>query len=165
MYSCGSLHVDEQRQDVQLEPMYNSSVPIRDVALRICRKQWTIGRCGERGSGISVLIAQHEGNDDDSLDKDIHKMTRFVPRSRPTGEEQEATTRVHGRVERQRKPYYMFRRDVVLPIDNLIKTWRETEIMQRIEWCLRARPVEVEKRSESRNNATLWSNLVPHPWR
>ena len=40
-----------------LEPSYSSSMLIRDVALKICRKQWTIGRCGERGSGISVLIA------------------------------------------------------------------------------------------------------------
>ena len=48
-----------QRQDVQLEPTYSSSVQIRDVALRICRKQWTIGSYGERGSGISMLIARH----------------------------------------------------------------------------------------------------------
>ena len=34
MYSCGSLYHDEQRQDVQLEPLHSSSVPIRDVALR-----------------------------------------------------------------------------------------------------------------------------------
>ena len=32
--------------------------------LRICRKQWTIVRCGERGSGISVLIARHDDDDD-----------------------------------------------------------------------------------------------------
>ena len=51
---------NEQRQDVQFEPTYNSSVPIRDVAQRIYRKQWTIGRCAERGSGISVLIARHD---------------------------------------------------------------------------------------------------------
>ena len=46
--------MDEQRQDVPLETIYSSSVPIRDVALKICRKQWTIGWCGKRGSGISV---------------------------------------------------------------------------------------------------------------
>ena len=60
MYSCGSLHMDEQRQDVQFEPTYSSSVPIRDVALRVCRNQWTIGRCRERRSWISALIAWHE---------------------------------------------------------------------------------------------------------
>ena len=35
MYSCGTLLMDEQRLDVQLEPTYSSSVSIRDVALRI----------------------------------------------------------------------------------------------------------------------------------
>ena len=39
MYSCGPLHMDEQRLDVQFEPTYSSSVPIRDVALGIGRKQ------------------------------------------------------------------------------------------------------------------------------
>ena len=39
---------------------YSSSVLIRGVALRICRKQWTIGKRGEKGSGISVLIARHD---------------------------------------------------------------------------------------------------------
>ena len=69
MYSCGPLHMDEQRQDVQLEPTYSSSVPIRDVAVRIGRKQWTIGRCGERGSGISMLIARHDDDDNDCFYK------------------------------------------------------------------------------------------------
>ena len=69
MYSCGPLHMDEQRQDGQLEPTYCSSVPIRDVALKTCRKQWTIRSGGERGSGISVLIAQH--------DHDINNKSKF----------------------------------------------------------------------------------------
>ena len=64
MYSCRPLHMDEQRQDDQLEPTYSSSVPIRDVVLRTCRKQWMIGRGGERGSGISLLIARHDDDDD-----------------------------------------------------------------------------------------------------
>ena len=34
IYSYGPLHMDEQRQDVQLEPTYSSSVPILDVALK-----------------------------------------------------------------------------------------------------------------------------------
>ena len=61
MYSCGPLHMDDQRQDDQLEPTNSSSVPIWDVALRTCRKQWTIiGMGAERGSWISVLIARHD---------------------------------------------------------------------------------------------------------
>ena len=55
MYSCGLFHVDEQ-----YEPTYCSSVPIQDVALKTCWKQWTIERGGEGGSGISVLMAQHD---------------------------------------------------------------------------------------------------------
>ena len=54
----------KQRQDDQLKPTYSGSVPIRDVALKTCQKQWTRGRGGERGSGISVLIAQHDDDDD-----------------------------------------------------------------------------------------------------
>ena len=78
MYSCRPLPFDEQRQDVQLEPTYSSSVPIRDVALRTCRKQWTIGRRGERGSGISVLIARHDDDeDDDDNDDDIELSNGF----------------------------------------------------------------------------------------
>ena len=73
MYPCEPLHMDVQRQDNQLEPTYSSSVPIGDVALRTCRKQKTIGRGGERGSGISVLIAQH----DDDYDIYIY-IERFV---------------------------------------------------------------------------------------
>ena len=59
--------MDEQRQNVQLEPTYSSSVLIQYVALRIFRKQWTIGKCGERGSGISMLIARHDDDDDDVI--------------------------------------------------------------------------------------------------
>ena len=61
MYSCRPLHTDEQRQDDQLEPTYNRSVPIQDVALKTCRKQRTIGKGGEKGSGISV---RHDDDDD-----------------------------------------------------------------------------------------------------
>ncbi len=49
--------MDEQRQDGQLEPIDNSSVPIQDVAWRTNRERWMIEAVGERGSGISVLAA------------------------------------------------------------------------------------------------------------
>ena len=39
MYSRGLLHMDEQRHDNQLEPTYSSSVPVRNVALKTCRKR------------------------------------------------------------------------------------------------------------------------------
>ena len=39
IYSCGPLHMNEQKQDDQLEPTHSSSEPIRDVVLKTCRKQ------------------------------------------------------------------------------------------------------------------------------
>ena len=49
--------MDEQKLDDQPKPTYHSSVPIQDAALKACWKQWTIGRGGERESGMSVLMA------------------------------------------------------------------------------------------------------------
>ena len=54
----------EQKQSDQLEPTYGSSVKIRGVALRTYRKQWTIGRSGERGIGISLLTARQDDDYD-----------------------------------------------------------------------------------------------------
>ncbi len=54
----------EQKQDDQLEPTYSSSVPILYVALKTCRKEWVIGEGGDGGSGISVVIARHDDDDD-----------------------------------------------------------------------------------------------------
>ena len=72
MYSYGPPHMAGQKQDDQLEHKFSSYVRIWDVALKTCQRRWTIGRSGERGSGISVLAAQHD--DDDSLKIDIHSM-------------------------------------------------------------------------------------------
>ena len=44
-----TVNMDEQRQDVQLEPTYNSSVLIQDVFLKTCQKQWTIEKGVEKG--------------------------------------------------------------------------------------------------------------------
>ena len=60
----GTPHMAEQKQGDQLEPTYSSSVRIRGVALRTCQKLWTIGRSGERGSGISVLMARQDDDDE-----------------------------------------------------------------------------------------------------
>ena len=43
---------------------YSSYVRIRDVALKTCRRRWTIGRSGERGSRISVQAARHDDDHD-----------------------------------------------------------------------------------------------------
>ena len=68
MYSNGPLHVAEQKHGNQLEPTYISSVRIQDVALRTCLKQWTIGRSGEKGSGISVPMTGQDHDDDDNAE-------------------------------------------------------------------------------------------------
>ena len=59
-YFCGPLHMDEQRQDDQLEPINNSSVPIQDVALKTFRERWMTEKDGGRGSERSVLVTQHD---------------------------------------------------------------------------------------------------------
>ena len=56
--------MNKQRQDDQLEPTYSSSAAMWDVTLKTCRKQWIIERGGEKGSGISVLMARHDDDDD-----------------------------------------------------------------------------------------------------
>ena len=56
--------MDEQKLDDQLELTYSSYARIQDVALKTCQRRWTIGRSGERGSGISVLAARHDDDDD-----------------------------------------------------------------------------------------------------
>ena len=67
MYSYGPLHMVEQKQGDQLEPTYSNSVRIRDVALRTCRMWRTIRRGGEKGSGISLLLARQDDDDDDEI--------------------------------------------------------------------------------------------------
>ena len=58
-----------QKQDDQHEHTFSNYVRIQDVVLKTCLRRWTIGKSGERGSGISMLPAQH--NDDDDDDDDI----------------------------------------------------------------------------------------------
>ena len=55
--------MDKQRQDDQPEPMYNSSVPIQDIALKTNWEQWTIETGGMRRSGRSVLAARHDDDE------------------------------------------------------------------------------------------------------
>ena len=42
-----------------------TSVPIQDVALKTYRERWTVETGGERGSGRSVLVVQHDVDDND----------------------------------------------------------------------------------------------------
>ena len=54
----------KQKQDDQREHTYSSYVRIQGVALKTCQMRSMIGRSGERGSGISMLAAQHDEDDD-----------------------------------------------------------------------------------------------------
>ena len=56
--------MNEQKQDDQLEPTYNSSVPIGDVALKTYQKRWTIEKGGVRSSVRSALVSRHDDDDD-----------------------------------------------------------------------------------------------------
>ena len=64
MYSYGPPHMAVQKQDDQHEHTFSSCVRIRDVVLKTYLWRWTIGRSGERGSGISVLPARYDDDDD-----------------------------------------------------------------------------------------------------
>ena len=63
MYSYGSPHMAAQKQDDQLERTFSSYVRIQVVVLKTYLGWWTIGRSGERGSGISVLPARYDDDD------------------------------------------------------------------------------------------------------
>ena len=65
MYSYGFPHMAAQKQDDQLERTFSSYVRIQVVVLKTYLGRWTIGRSGERGSGISVLPARYDDDDDE----------------------------------------------------------------------------------------------------
>ena len=67
MYSFEPPHMAEQKPDDLHEHTFSNYVRIRDVALKTCRRRWTIGKSGERGSGISVQPARHDDDDDDDI--------------------------------------------------------------------------------------------------
>ena len=64
MYSYGPPHIAEKKQDDRLKHTYSSYVRIRGVSLKTRQRRWTIGKSGERKSGISVLAARHDDDDD-----------------------------------------------------------------------------------------------------
>ena len=69
MYSYGPPHMAKQKQDDQYEHTFSNYVRIRDVAQKTCQRRWTIRKSSEGGSGISVLPAQHDDDDDYIADK------------------------------------------------------------------------------------------------
>ena len=65
----------EQKQDDQYEHTFSNYVSIRDVVQKTYQRRWTIGKCGERGSEISVLPGRHDDDDDDINTKKIRHNT------------------------------------------------------------------------------------------
>ena len=72
-----------QKQDDQHEHTFSSYVRIRDVVLKTYLVQWTIGRSGERGSGISVLPARHDDDDDEVRWEDKWKHNITIANDKP----------------------------------------------------------------------------------
>ena len=73
MYSYGSPHMAAQKQDDQLEHTFSSY-----VVLKTYLGWWTMGRSGERGSGISVLPARYDDDDDKCLDFRLELVNEFT---------------------------------------------------------------------------------------
>ena len=65
MYSYEPAHMAVQKQDNHHEYTFSNYVRIRDVVQKTCLRRWTMEKSGERGSGISVLPARHDDDDDD----------------------------------------------------------------------------------------------------
>ena len=82
MYFYGRPHMAEQKQDGQHEHTFSNYVRIRDVVQKTCQKRWTIGKSGEKGSGISVLAARHDDDDDVEEPLNSKVIKCFVPELR-----------------------------------------------------------------------------------
>ena len=65
IYSYGPPHMAVQKHDDQHEHTFSNYVRIQDAVQKTCLRRWTIGKSGERGSGISVLPARYDEDDND----------------------------------------------------------------------------------------------------
>ena len=61
-----------EKQDDQHEHTFSNYVRIRDVVQKTCLRRWTIGKSGERGSGISLLPARHDDDDDEKVGTEVY---------------------------------------------------------------------------------------------
>ena len=57
-------------------------VKTQDVTLKTCQRRWMIGRSGERGSGISVLAARHDYDDESRASYSITSHQKNAVRSK-----------------------------------------------------------------------------------
>ena len=70
--------MDEQRQDNQLEPIYNSSVPIQDVVLKTDRERWTIEKVGGGGSERTVLMVWHDDDEEEDATQGTSLLSKEI---------------------------------------------------------------------------------------
>ena len=68
----------ELKQDDQLEHTYSRFVRIQDVAQKTRQRRGTIGKSGERGSGISMLVARHDDDDDDDTFTHMYPLHIYI---------------------------------------------------------------------------------------
>ena len=87
MYSYGPPHMAVQKQDDQHEHTFSNYVRIRDAVQKTCLRRWTIGKSGERGSGISVLPARHDDDEDDFWNSGSHLVFSRSPTESSTEED------------------------------------------------------------------------------
>ena len=69
-----------QKQDDQHEHTFSNYVRIRDIVQKTCQRRCTIGKSGERGSGISVQPARHDDDDDDEPGLGFHLIIPYTLR-------------------------------------------------------------------------------------
>ena len=75
-----------QMQDDRHEHTFSNYVRIRHFVRKTCLKRWTIRKSGERGSGISVLPARHDDDDDDIIEpRSPEPLANTLPRREPSG--------------------------------------------------------------------------------
>ena len=67
-----------QKQDDQLERTFSSYVRIQAVVLKTYLGRWTIGRSGGRGSGISVLPARYDDDDESYITPRLNKHIKNI---------------------------------------------------------------------------------------
>ena len=75
MCSYGPPHMAGKKQEDKHEHIFSSYEWIKDIALKTCQMWWTIGKSGERGSGISLRVARQDDDDDDDDFRNIGHIT------------------------------------------------------------------------------------------
>ena len=111
MYSYGPPHMAVQKLDDQHEHTFSNYVRIQDVVQKTCLRWRTIGKSGERGSGISVQPAWHDDDDDDFKISRINDVIGFYISNSSHNISRETFCDAFQivRCEKQWHPYFIFK--------------------------------------------------------